>query len=182
MVAHASPTRHHQLRFLTGKRRIVALGSLQAFRNKTNQANNKSYVHSSCGTSLYRMLVGCLLLAGKTFRIYKSPTLIVSYLGISPSSTQQDSTARSTSGSGVRKNGNEYRSRPVLFLTRCTVAWNLPFDCRSRYSPTLQIKVPGLGGASTQMPSWLRTSRAGTESWRTSVSPKDCKLLIFLHI
>lgn len=117
------------------------------------QFNNRSYVHSSGGTSLNLILVGCLLLAGNTFRMYKSPTLIVSYLGLSPSSTQQSRTSRSASGSGVRKNGREYRSCPVLFLTRCTVAWNLPFDCLSRYWPTLQTNVPGLGGASTQMPS-----------------------------
>lgn len=118
-----------------------------------NQFNNRSYVQSSGGTSLNLILVGCLLLAGNTFRMYKSPTLIVSYLGLSPSSTQQSKTSRSASGSGVRKNGREYRSCPVLFLTRCTVAWNLPFDCLSRYWPTLQTNVPGLGGASTQIPS-----------------------------
>lgn len=139
--------------------------------SQNGQVSSRSYVHSSSGTSLYLILVGCLSLAGRTFRMYRSPTLIVSYLGSSPSSTQQGKTSRSRSGSGVRKNGREYLSRPVLFLTRCTVAWNLPLDCLSRYWPTLQTKVPGFGGASTQMPSWLRTSRAGTESWRTSVSP-----------
>lgn len=136
------------------------------------QRSNIEYFHCSCGMSLYLILVGCFLLAGKTFRIYKSPTLIFSYLGFSPSSTQEPKTSRSASGSIVRKKGSEYRSRPVLLRTRWTVAGNWPFDCRSRYCPTLHTNVPGLGGASTQRPSWLSTSRAGTLSWRTSVSPR----------
>lgn len=120
---------------------------------------------------LYLMLVGCFCLAGNTLLMYKSPTLIFSYLGFSSGPTQHSRTSRSTSGSIVRKNGSEYLSCPVRLRTRWTVAGNLPLDCRSRYCPTLQTKVPGLGGASTQMPSWLRTSSAGTVSCSTRVNP-----------
>jgi hypothetical protein len=120
------------------------------------------------------MLVGCFFLAGKTLLIYSSPTLIFSNTFSASSfssSRQHSSTANSASASGVKKKGKEYLSCPVLFLTRWTVAGNLPLVCFSRYCPTLHTKVPCCGGASTQMPSWFSTSRAGTESCKTNVIP-----------
>lgn len=117
------------------------------------QLSNMSYRHSSCGTSLYLILVGCFARAGRTLLTYKSPTLITSYLGFSSGSTQQSKGPKSASGSMVKKKGKEYRSCPVRLRTRWTVAGNRPFECRSRYCPTLQTKVPGFGGASTQIPS-----------------------------
>lgn len=81
------------------------------------QLSNISYCQSSCGTSLYLILVGCFLLAGNTLLIYRSPTLIFSYFFPS-SPIQPFNTSKSISGSIVRKKGSEYRSCPVLFRTR----------------------------------------------------------------
>lgn len=134
------------------------------------QLRRISYFHSSCGTSLYLIAVGCWCLAGSTLWMYKSPTFTGSNFG-PPSPIQQGRTSQIASGSWVKKNGSEYLSCPVLFLTRWTVAWNIPLVWRSRYWPTLQTSVPGTGSALTHLPSWLSTSSAGTLSWRTSVSP-----------
>ena len=120
------------------------------------QFNKKSYLHSLSGRFLYLMLVGCFFLAGSTFLIYISPTLKSSNFLSSFSSSKTPTLA---SGSIVRKNGNEYLSWPGVLRTRCTAARNRPLVWRSRYWPTLQTSVLGIGGTLIQRPVGVRTSR-----------------------
>jgi hypothetical protein len=105
------------------------------------------------------MLVGCFFLAGNTLRMYRSPTLKSANL-LSVFSSPSIITFTSASGSIVKKNGNEYRSSPVLFRTRCTAARKRPLVCRSKYWPTLQTRVLGRAGTEIHCPVGVRTSRA----------------------